>query len=145
MSFFASILTAFTWLGRISWFAKMLAWVSPFAGILGFLGPIADAVGAFLKPVLEALGRLLVLAAKSAGRGIGLILTNLSAFWVVLPAIFIAGGFYFNTAAPVPVQRAISSIKSTVVKRRAPTVYKAEPRRRSASPAEMMRRALGGN
>lgn len=145
MKIFSSLLAAIAWLPKISWAAKLLTWLSPLAGALGFFGPIMDAIGAFLKPVLEALGMWLVLALKSAGKGLGIILTNLSAFWVILPAIFIAGGFYFNTAAPVPVQKAVTAIKTTMTRRQAP-VYRAAPsRERSLSPREIMRRALGGN
>lgn len=86
----------FTVAGIVAALGGILA-LMRFFGLLSIFGP---AIGAFLVPFADLLARAFTGAIVSVGRGLRICLTNITAFWVLVPLIFLSGAFVFGYVDP---------------------------------------------
>lgn len=98
MTFLLNILA---FLGRLPLLSKLAAILGSFSGVAAFITPITTAIGAMLAPIFDGLGRFLVAAFTSLGQGIKISLSNIGAFWVIYPVVFLSGAWYFGVLDPM--------------------------------------------
>jgi hypothetical protein len=100
--------------GAWKWFAAVrgVSWiVGSFSGVIGFLGPLGSILSAILVPLFDAVSRLLVYCLTSIAEGIRISLSNIAAFWILYPVLFLSGGWYFGYIDPFAVREAKQEVR----------------------------------
>lgn len=131
------VLAAIPYLGKLgSWLAGFST-VAKILGGLSWLGPWGSVIGSALTPIVDGISRFVVYAIQSVFEGIKISLSNIAAFWIIYPLVFVAGGFYFGHLDPIGAKAAKTELRAAEkqiveLKKELPAKKQTKPERKAS-------------
>lgn len=107
-----------------------LAW---WLGFMPIIGAVLKVAAAALAPLVELISEGFAYAVRSAAEGLRISITNIGAFWVIYPVIFVSGGLYFNAIDPIGARATRTELRHVISENDSYRKRLKEPPRKAAS------------